>query len=282
MELQGVDLYHLVSWFFVYSFLGWLWESCYVSVKNREIVNRGFVTGPFCTIYGCGAISVYLLLKPVEGNLPVLFLGGILVPTLLEYSTAVLMDKIFHTSWWDYSENKFNFQGRICLGASLLWGILTVLLFRVLQPFVEGIVNMYSVSVGRILLSAVLVGYGVDFVFSASAAFRLSEKLESMDLELERLRQEFREKVGELSAVVPVEQLKGRIEERLDDMMFLRELGEKSSALKEQFLREFREKKNALTKGQSVTIRRFIHSYPNLNKVHLRLEDFRDRRNKGK
>ena len=119
LTIAGVDLYHIVSWFIIYSFFGWVWETSYVSLKEGEYINRGFINGPFCTIYGAGAISVYLILKPVEQNLLLLFLGGIIVATVLEYFTAVLMESIFHTSWWNYSDKKFNFQGRICLGASL-------------------------------------------------------------------------------------------------------------------------------------------------------------------
>ena len=143
LTIRGIDLYHIINWFFIYSFFGWVWETFYVSMKHGEFINRGFVSGPFCTIYGFGAISVYLILKPVEGHLVLLFFGGIVVATLLEYVTAVLMESIFHTSWWDYSDNKFNFQGRICLGASLGWGVFTVILFRVLHPLVEDLVALY-------------------------------------------------------------------------------------------------------------------------------------------
>lgn len=122
LTINGTDLYHILNWFFIYSFLGWVWETFYVSTKHGEFVNRGFVSGPFCTIYGFGAISVYLILKPIENHVLLLFLGGIVVATVLEYITAVLMESIFHTSWWDYSDQKFNFQGRICLGVSLGWG----------------------------------------------------------------------------------------------------------------------------------------------------------------
>ena len=129
IRIAGEDLYHIVNWFYIYSFLGWLWESSYVSVKEKKLVNRGFVAGPVCTIYGFGAVIVYLSLKPISGNILLLYLGGVIVPTILEYVTAVLMENLFHTSWWDYSKNKYNFQGRICLGASLGWGALSVILF---------------------------------------------------------------------------------------------------------------------------------------------------------
>lgn len=119
LAINGVDFYHIANWFYIYSFLGWLWETCYVSVRKGKLINRGFINGPLCTIYGCGALAVYLILLPVSENLLLLFVGGIVVATALEYVTAVLMENIFHTSWWDYSDKKFNFQGRICLGVPL-------------------------------------------------------------------------------------------------------------------------------------------------------------------
>ena len=126
LSINGVDFYHIANWFYIYSFLGWLWETCYVSVRKGKLINRGFINGPLCTIYGCGALAVYLILLPVSGDLLLLFVGGVVVATALEYVTAALMENIFHTSWWDYSDKKFNFQGRICLGCSLGWGLFTV------------------------------------------------------------------------------------------------------------------------------------------------------------
>ena len=105
LSVLGIDFYHLINWFIIYSFFGWVWETCYVSVKSGKYVNRGFINGPFCTIYGCGAVSVYAILRPVSGNLLWLYVGGVVVATALEYVTAVLMESIFHTSWWDYSDN---------------------------------------------------------------------------------------------------------------------------------------------------------------------------------
>lgn len=130
-EILGVDLYHILSWFIVYSFMGWIWESCYVSAKSKKWVNRGFVSGPFVTIYGVGAVTVYVILRPVAGNILELYFAGVAVATILEYVTGVLMEAIFHTNWWDYSDKKFNFQGKICLGSSVAWGFFTLILFYI-------------------------------------------------------------------------------------------------------------------------------------------------------
>ncbi len=135
-EILGVDLYHILSWFIVYSFMGWIWESCYVSAKSKKWVNRGFVSGPFVTIYGVGAVTVYVILRPVAGNILELYFAGVAVATILEYVAGVLMEAVFHANWWDYSNKKFNFQGKICLGSSVAWGFFTLILFYVFQPVV--------------------------------------------------------------------------------------------------------------------------------------------------
>lgn len=267
LELLGVDVYHLINWFYIYSFLGWLWETCYVSAKKGKLINRGFITGPLCTIYGFGALSVYLILRPVEDNLVVLFFAGIAVATTLEYVTAVLMESIFHMSWWDYSNKPFNFQGRICLGASLGWGCFTVLLFRVLHPFVSQLVDLYPVYVGEIASEMITVVYGIDFGFSAAAAFHLREKLAALETELEGARENLREKVSYVSQKLPVEEFYGRIEEHLEEIAALRELGDRGSELKKQFVSDYQARKQAFIQRQSKTVQRFMKAYPNLDRA---------------
>lgn len=181
MEFMGIDIYHILNWFFIYSFLGWVWESCYVSAKEKRWVNRGFVTGPLCTIYGCGALAVYLFLWPYESNILMLYFGGMILATVLEYITAWLMEMIFHASWWDYSTQPFNLQGRICLGASLGWGFFTVILFKVFHPVVERIVLLYPAYLGKIFVVCIMAVHLADLAASAVAAFGLRDKLEHLD-----------------------------------------------------------------------------------------------------
>ena len=264
----GIDLYHMINWFIIYSFFGWVWETFYVSIKQGEFINRGFISGPFCTIYGCGAIAVYTILKPAEGNLFILFFGGIVVATLLEYFTAVLMESIFHTSWWDYSDKKFNFQGRICLGASLGWGVFTVILFRVLHPVVEDLVSLYPVYVGKIGSCVFGAGYLVDFCRSASAAFHLRERLPQWEHELEKKQVELMLKLNarfenlEFARGASIESIR----ERLEDAEVLNALSEKRIAIQKELMGElaaFRKSLVARTKGNT---RRFLKAYPHLNR----------------
>lgn len=267
-KVLGVDFYHIINWFFIYSFLGWVWETGYVSVKQGKFINRGFINGPFCTIYGFGALAVYLILKPVSGNLIILFLGGIVVATLLEYVTAVLMESIFHTSWWDYSDKKFNFQGRICLGASLGWGFFSVILFRVFHPVVEKIVSFYPVLAGKIGVCVLCVAYGVDFTFSVLAAFRLRERIPVWEQTLEEMQagllMKVREKLGIMEMVkdLSIDGLK----ERLEDVEFLKELERRRLAVGEEFSTEFEKRKEAMAAKFGHNVHRFVKSYPHLNR----------------
>ena len=156
-KIAGISLYYIISWFFIYSFLGWAWESAYVSIKNKKLVNRGFINGPLCTIYGAGAVTIYLLLRPFEKNLALLYLGGVITATALEYVTGWIRETVFHTRWWDHSNKKFNLHGSISLASSLLWGAISILLFILLQPFFTWITTLYLQSIGDWLVSLVSV-----------------------------------------------------------------------------------------------------------------------------
>jgi uncharacterized membrane protein len=120
----------------VYSFLGWIAEVLYVLVRERSLQNRGFLTGPFVPIYGFGAIALILLVLPYIDNPFVVFIASVLITSILEFVTHLVLDKLFHIKLWDYSNRRFNLQGRICLENSLLFGMLGLLLIYVLHPAV--------------------------------------------------------------------------------------------------------------------------------------------------
>lgn len=284
IQIAGVDIYHIVNWFYIYSFLGWLWESSYVSIKEKKLVNRGFVAGPVCTIYGFGAVIVYLILKPIAGNILLLYICGVIVPTILEYVTAVLMEALFHTSWWDYSKNKFNFQGRICLGASLGWGVFSVILFYVFQPFVDWIVSLYSVATGKLLVSVATLVYAVDFGMSYMNAMQIGEKLRNMDAVMDELyeyiqntklyesTEELKERLAHYRLPEYVPELKQRLEDRVNAMVaFAGESPEEFKARQEGRLAELAERLGAAQKRferlkgmGNVFTRRTMNAYPNM------------------
>lgn len=284
IQIAGTDMYHIINWFYIYSFLGWLWESSYVSFKEKKLVNRGFVTGPVCTIYGFGAVIVYLILKPISGNIILLYLGGVIVPTILEYATAVLMETLFHTSWWDYSKNKYNFQGRICLGASLGWGAFSVILFSVFQPFVERIVALYSVATGELLVRIATLVYAVDFGMSYMNAMQIGEKLRNMDAVMDELyeyiqnsrlyesTEELKGRLAHYRLNEYVPELKHRLEERVNAMVaFAGETPDELRSRQENRRAELAERISAAQKRferlkgmGNVFTRRTMNAYPNM------------------
>ena len=107
--------------FTIYSLLGWVCESTYCSILAKKLINRGFLNGPFCPIYGVGALLIVKLLSPFSHNLVILFFASLLLTSLLEYLTGFAMEKLFHAKWWDYSHRRFNIQGRVCLGNALIF-----------------------------------------------------------------------------------------------------------------------------------------------------------------
>ena len=235
------------------------------------------------SIYGFGAISVYLILKDFDENILILYFGGVIVATVLEYITGWLMEAIFHTRWWDYSKKPFNLQGYICLGSSIAWGAFTVLLFYVFQPFVEWITGLYPVSVGKVGISIVSVLYAVDFGSSAVTAFNLSKafgKVEDMleDLsgylhttKLYETKEEVREKLDELR-VINASELAERIAEKKAE--FSSQLEKKQLQLPETYegmraelekrMDEFKEKYITIRKETNPVRKRMIQAYPGL------------------
>lgn len=164
--ILGIDAYELLMWFLMYSMMGWLVESIYMSICNKKLTNRGFARGPFCPIYGVGALTAYFILRPYSYNNILLFLLGSLCATTLEFLTAMLMKKIFGEIWWDYNEKPFNYKGIICLESSIAWGFYTIFLFMFLQNIVVGLVAAIPRPLGRIAGSLIMVLFLLDFVTS--------------------------------------------------------------------------------------------------------------------
>ena len=159
----GIDGYEVVMWFLTYSMMGWLVESIYMSFCNHKITNRGFAKGPFCPIYGFGALTVFFILRPYSDNSILLFFLGSFLATTLEFLTALVMKRIFGEIWWDYHEKPFNYRGIICLESSIAWGFYTLFLFMFLQNIVAAFVAMIPVRVGRAIGNLILIGYIMDF-----------------------------------------------------------------------------------------------------------------------
>ena len=158
--------------FLVYSFIGWTIEVVGELIKHKKFVNRGFLIGPYCPIYGFGAIAITLNLTRYYNNLLVLFTMAILICGLLEYFTSFIMEKLFHARWWDYSNMKYNINGRICLETLVPFGILGVLIIQVLNPFFIHILNSIPDFITIVLAVPTMMssfwGMNVELPFGAS------------------------------------------------------------------------------------------------------------------
>lgn len=121
-ELFGTDVYHLIAAFVVYSIIGWFLESVYMSFCNRKLTNRGFGKGPFCPIYGFGAVICYLIMGPMKGHYIKIYLLGAFLATIFEFLVGKAMIRFLGELWWDYNNKPFNYQGIICLESTVAWG----------------------------------------------------------------------------------------------------------------------------------------------------------------
>ena len=174
--------------FYFYCLCGWIWESCYVSARQRHWVNRGFLHGPLLPIYGSGAILILFAVIPVEGNLFLVWLFGMVAATALEYVTGAAMERIFKVRYWDYSKQRFNLGGHICLTSSIAWGFFSILLVRFLHPPVGRLLAHVPAWVVDPAALALTAAFTVDVVCSVQAALDLRDVLTHLTEENEELR----------------------------------------------------------------------------------------------
>ena len=137
--------------FLAYSLVGWIWETAYCSVKNGHFINRGFLRGPLCPVYGFGGMLIMYLLQPWAHTWIPLFLASMVIVSVLEYFTSWLLEKLFHTRWWDYSNRKFNLHGRIFLGGAICFGVMGTLVAHFLHPWLESRILSIPLPTARII-----------------------------------------------------------------------------------------------------------------------------------
>ncbi len=184
-------IYTFSTWlffFYFYCFLGWVWETCYVSVLKAKWVNRGFMRGPFLPIYGSGAVVVLIFTLPFRTNAGLVFLVGMTSATLLEYFTGVAMEKMFHVRYWDYSSQRWNLNGHICVTSSLAWGAFSMILTLYGHTPVERFALRMNGNLLEVIVFVLTVYISIDMAESVREAFNLKEVL----LSLEESSEEFR------------------------------------------------------------------------------------------
>ena len=177
----GFSLYHVLAFFLIYSCTGWCLEVIFAAATTGQLVNRGFLNGPVCPIYGFGMIIVLFTLTPLQDSVLLLYIGGVILPSALELVGGWALYKLYHTRWWDYSDFPFNIGGYICLEFSLLWGVGTLVVMRIVHPVVAGLVDMIPPFVGFVVMCVLYAVYAADVVVTVFAASGLAKTLDAME-----------------------------------------------------------------------------------------------------
>lgn len=178
--INTVEIYFLL--FIIYSFLGWILEIVDQLIEKRKLMNRGFLIGPYCPIYGIGCLFFILVLSRYIEHPEIVFFVAVVGCSTLEYLTSYLMEKIFHARWWDYTDKKFNLNGRICLEATLLFGILGTLILYKVNPFIidklnsipPQVINITSIIVFLVFISDIILS--LDIIFKFKTTMKTEEK----------------------------------------------------------------------------------------------------------
>ncbi len=186
--------YSIIEWlffFYLYCFCGWIFESTFVSLKSRKFVNRGFMRGPFLPIYGSGAIMMLVVSMPFQDNIFLTYIAGCIGATALELVTGELMEALFKVRYWDYSNQKFNYKGHICLSSTVAWGFLTIFMTEFLHKGVERIIFILPSEAVTVLTVAASFYIVADFTLSFKAALDLRDVLMGLEKakeEMERIQ----------------------------------------------------------------------------------------------
>lgn len=207
------EIIKIICYFFLYSLLGWAMESIYISVGQRRLVNTGFLYGPFCPIYGFGAVVLYVLLIHLQGKPVLIFFTGFFVLSVWEYFVGFLLEKIFKTKYWDYSNNRFNLNGRVCLLNSIYWGFLSVFFIEIWNPLVETQLNKVPEDI-ILYIDIILTAYIIiDMILSSIKASNLSKRIKK----LIQLGDNLKEKLEEMKKTSSEKQ-KVALQKIIDDL----------------------------------------------------------------
>ncbi|MBO0473144.1 hypothetical protein JZO86_05445 [Enterococcus ureasiticus] len=252
----------IVLLFFIYSFIGWLWETVYCSLKAKKFVYRGFLVGPYCPIYGFGILSVLYFLEPLKQNIIVLYVLSTILVTILEYITSYGLEKLFHASWWDYKDVPLNINGRVALPVSLFWGIGCVLIVRVIHPKVMLLEEFLSEKFGMILPIILVLLIITDLIYTLVNMQSFKKVTAQISTAVEERKQELAtaltEKREELSA--NLSELKESVSEEITERKQAKTI-ERNSWMEE--LKETPAIKKLLT-HMNYNQKRWVRNYPNL------------------
>ncbi|MDO5140770.1 MAG: GDSL-type esterase/lipase family protein [Eubacteriales bacterium] len=211
-------LYYILAYFILYSFLGWCLEVAFNAVTSGRIVNRGFLNGPLCPIYGFGMTAVILILTPVKDDLLLLFFGGAMFATLIELAGGFILLKLFSMRWWDYTNEPFNLGGYICLRFSAAWGICILFAMKIIHPVVELNVYLLDGFIGHFLLIAAYLVFAADLAATVMTITKLNKRLSRLNEfshDIRSFSDELTDKIGKTAFDANIRYQRGRIQAAL-------------------------------------------------------------------
>lgn len=260
-------LYQMYWIFVIYAFVGWCCEVAFAAVKSGTFVNRGFLTGPVCPIYGFGMLIVALLLTPLANSWLLLFVGAVVLTSLLELVTGFVLERFFHQKWWDYSAFRGNIGGYICPQFSLLWGVACVAVMKVVQPLVMRLIDAFPHLVGIILLCVTDVLFALDLTMTVVTLCKLQARFRRLE-EFETWMRRISDELGE-GIFKGVEQSRQLYEKHQPELEQGRERLEK---LRDR-LEQNRVKLDALMAEKNFGAARLKKAFPNLGRLSKEREE---------
>ena len=211
-----ISIFNILSYFIVYSFLGWIMETIFRSFCEKKLINTGFLIGPVCPIYGIGSIIMVVSMGWLQGRIIEMFFMAVVVLTFWEYIVGLILEKAFNTKYWDYSDHKFNFQGRICLTNSIYWGFLGVGFIHLINPFVWGIINQFDQNIFSIIIYSATTLLLIDTIVSVIKVKNIKVDLKKV----EDIGNEIKEKMKELKDITKEKSTeKVKIKENMQNMV---------------------------------------------------------------
>ncbi|MBU3156388.1 putative ABC transporter permease [Clostridium estertheticum] len=265
ITLLSFNVFSLFFYFIVYSFMGWCLETIYATIRKKGFVNRGFLHGPFCPIYGFAILSIIVLLKPIENNYIFLLLGSIFLTSIIEYITGYILETTFDSTWWDYSDEPYNLHGRICLKFSIIWGFISILILKVIHPYIEYIVNLIPPNPGVFLFYITLVYFILDFIITIITILKLRSLLTQLITAYSELTDKFLDFKSNLGNTKSIPELRIKLDQLID--LAETKMSKKKSNI-ESVLKEVKIKYDSL----------FIKKYPNYSRL---IKAFPDLKFKG-
>lgn len=190
--------------YFIYCIIGWIWESIYESIRNKKVINRGFLNGPYIPIYGFGGWFIYFVLQRFEAPILsittlLLFLGGAIGATILEYITSYVLEKTLKARWWDYSDYPLNVNGRICLIATVFWGVITVVAVDFLNPALLRLHDSIPRDGVLIFVTVMTTLFAVDLAVTINSILDLQNRIKLfMSLEKDKVVEKFADRKEDL------------------------------------------------------------------------------------